>query len=285
MVPVSEKWFTGGKRYSPNRLAASGFSCFLAGPGRGIPARRPGAPPSPAPRENTVTAVFAHRGCTEGGLGENTVAAFAEARRLGADGVELDVRLTKDGALAVHHDAEIPGVGVIPELGVAELPGSVPLLADVLAVCDGMTVNVEIKNAPADPGWDPTELVAALTAEAIDAAGWTDRVLVSSFQPATLRAVQAADERLALGALWGVAADPGRGLAEAAAAGFGAVHPFVLAVTPDLVAQAHTLGLAVNTWTVNGPEDLRRMVELGVDTVITDVLGLALAVAAGGGQA
>jgi glycerophosphoryl diester phosphodiesterase len=284
MVPVSEKWFTGGKRYSPNRLAASGFSCFLEGPGRGIPARPPGAPPSPSPRENTVTAVFAHRGCTEGGLGENTVEAFAEARRLGADGVELDVRLTKDGALAVHHDAEIPGVGVIPELGVAELPGSVPLLADVLAVCDGMTVNVEIKNAPADPGWDATELVAALTAEAIDAAGWTDRVVVSSFQPATLRAVQAADERLALGALWGVAADPGRGLAEAAAAGFRAVHPFVLAVTPDLVEQAHILGLAVNTWTVNGPDDLRRMVELGVDTVITDVLRLALAVAAGAGE-
>jgi len=209
------------------------------------------------------------------------VEAFAEARRVGADGVELDVRLTKDGALAIHHDAEVPGVGIIPELGVAELPGYVPLLTDVLAVCDGMTVNVEIKNAPADPGWDSAELVAALTAEAIDAAGWTDRVLVSSFQPATLRAVQAADERLALGALWGVAADPGRGLEEAAAAGFRAVHPFVLAVTPELVEQAHALGLAVNTWTVNEPHMIRAMVDLGVDTVITDVLSQALAIAAG----
>jgi glycerophosphoryl diester phosphodiesterase len=229
--------------------------------------------------------VFAHRGCTESGIRENTVDAFAEARRLGADGVELDVRLTKDGALAVHHDAVVPGVGVIPELGVAELPGYVPLLADVLAVCDGMTVNVEIKNAPADPGWDSTEMVAALTAEAIEAAGWTERVLVSSFQPATLRAVQAADERLALGALWGVAADAGRGLEEAAAAGFRAVHPFVWAVTPELVELAHTLGLAVNAWTVNGPENLRHMIELGVDTVITDELGLALAIAAGDGEA
>ncbi len=231
--------------------------------------------------ERPVTAIFAHRGCTEGGIRENTVAAFAEARRLGADGVELDVHLTKDGALAVHHDAEVPGVGVIPQLGVAELPDYVPLLADVLAVCDGMTVNVEIKNAPADPGWDAAELVAALTAEAIDAAGWTDGVIVSSFQPATLRAVQAADERLALGALWGVGADPGPGLEEAAAEGFKAVHPFVLAVTPELVERAHALGLAVNTWTVNGPHDLRAMVELGVDTVITDVLRQALAIAAG----
>jgi glycerophosphoryl diester phosphodiesterase len=194
--------------------------------------------------------------------------------------VELDVRLTKDGALAIHHDAEVPGVGVIPELGAAELPGYVPLLADVLAVCDGMTVNVEIKNAPGDPGWDAGEVVAALTAEAIDLAGWTDRVIVSSFQAATLRAVQAADERLALGALWGFGADPGRGLEEAVAEGFAAVHPFVLAVTPELVERAHALGVAVNTWTVNGPDDLRTMVGVGVDTVITDVLGEALAIVA-----
>jgi len=46
-----------------------------------------------------MTAVFAHRGCTEGFV-ENTIPAFAEARRLGADGVELDVRLTSDGALS-----------------------------------------------------------------------------------------------------------------------------------------------------------------------------------------
>ena len=154
-----------------------------------------------------MTAVFAHRGCTEG-FTENTIDAFVEARRLGADGVELDVRLTADGALAIHHDAEIPGLGVIAELEVAELPAHVPLLADVLAVCEGMVVNVEIKNAPQDPGWDAGEAVAALTAAAIDEAGWTSRVLVSSFQVATLRAVQAADGRLALGALWGFGTEP-----------------------------------------------------------------------------
>lgn len=210
---------------------------------------------------------------------ENTLDAFAEARRLGADGVELDVRLTADGALAVHHDAEILGAGLIPELVVAELPPHVPLLADVFAVCEGMTVNVEIKNAPQDPGWDAAEAVAGLVAAAIDEAGWTDRVIVSSFQAATLRAVQAADPRLALGALWGFGDDPGPALAEAAAAGFRAIHPFVLSVTPDLVGQAHAAGLAVNVWTVNRPEDLGAMVTLGVDAVITDRLGDALAVA------
>jgi glycerophosphoryl diester phosphodiesterase len=222
-----------------------------------------------------MTAVFAHRGCTEGFV-ENTIDAFVEAKRLGADGVELDVRLTGDGALAVHHDAEIPGRGVVADLAVADLPPSVPLLGDVLSACEGMVVNVEIKNAPHDPGFDPTEAVAGVTAAVIAERGWTERVIVSSFQVATLRAVQAADGRLALGALWGFSDEPGAALAEAAAGGFRAVHPFVSFVTPDLVGQAHELGLAVHVWTVNSPEDLRAMVALGVDAVITDRLSEAL---------
>jgi glycerophosphoryl diester phosphodiesterase len=228
-----------------------------------------------------VTAVFAHRGCTEG-FTENTIAAFAEARRLGADGVELDVRLTADGALAVHHDAEIPGIGTIDQLEVADLPVQVPLLADVLAVCEGMAVNVEIKNAPQDPGWDPGEAVAALTAAAIEEAGWTARVIVSSFQTATLRAVQAADGRLALGVLWGFAAEVEPALAAAVEAGFAAVHPFVATVDRELVERAHAMGLAVNVWTVNAPDDLRAMLDAGVDTVITDRLREALVVAGDG---
>ena len=231
-----------------------------------------------------MTAVFAHRGCTEG-FNENTIEAFSEARRLGADGVELDVRLTADGGLAIHHDAEIPGLGAIAALEVADLPAHVPLLADVLAVCEGMVVNVEIKNAPQDPGWDPGEAVAALTAAAIEEAGWTARVIVSSFQTATLRAVQAADGRLAIGALWVFAAEVEAALAEVAAAGFGAVHPFFVSVDADLVERAHAMGLAVNVWTVNAPEDLRAMVALGVDTVITDRLGDALAAAGAGPDA
>jgi glycerophosphoryl diester phosphodiesterase len=225
-----------------------------------------------------MTAVFAHRGCTEG-FTENTIDAFAEARRLGADGVELDVRLTADGALAIHHDAQIPGAGIIAQLEVADLPAHVPLLVDVLAVCEGMVVNVEIKNAPQDPGWDAGEAVAALTAAAIEEAGWTRRVIVSSFQVATLRAVQAADGRLALGALWGFATEVDPALAEAAGSGFAAVHPFYVSVDRPLVERAHAMGLGVNVWTVNAAHDLQAMVELGVDTLITDRLGDALAAA------
>ncbi len=172
-----------------------------------------------------------------------------------------------------------PGSAPIDQLEVADLPAHVPLLADVLAVCEGMVVNVEIKNAPQDPGWDPGEAVAALTAVAIEEAGWTARVIVSSFQTATLRAVQAADGRLALGALWGFAAEAEPALAVAVEAGFAAVHPFVASVDPELVERAHAMGLAVNVWTVNAPDDLRAMVAAGADAVITDRLHEALVAA------
>ncbi len=71
-----------------------------------------------------------------------------EARRLGADGVELDVRRTQDGALVVHHDADLPGVGPIARLAVAELPPEVPLLEAALNACGPLTVNIEVKNLP-----------------------------------------------------------------------------------------------------------------------------------------
>ena len=228
-----------------------------------------------------MTAVFAHRGFTAG-FRENTIAAFAEARARGADGVELDVRRSADGALVVHHDAVIDGLGAICELGVRDLPEYVPLLDAALASCDGMTVNVEIKNVPQDPGFEPDHAIAAAVAAAIRDAGFTERVVVSSFNPATVDAVQAADGALAVGWLLAPGADARAALPVAAARGYSALHPYVLGVDAALVQQAHEAGLSVNTWTVNDPADLRTMVGLGADVVITDNLLEALAVAAEG---
>jgi glycerophosphoryl diester phosphodiesterase len=227
-----------------------------------------------------MTAVFAHRGCTDGFV-ENTIDAFVQARRLGADGVELDVHLTGDGALAVHHDPVIDGLGFISALGVPDLPARVPLLADVLTVCEGMVVNVEIKNDPAQGGQDD-DLVAAEVARVISEAGWTERVIVSSFSRGALRAVQRVDGRLELGELWPFLTDIEAGLARATESGWRAVHPFVSEVGPDLVQRAQRAGLAVNAWTVNAPHDLADFVALGVDAVITDNLEVAIALARGG---
>ena len=152
------------------------------------------------------------------------------------------MRLTADGALAVHHDPVIEGLGPVADLTVSDLPAHVPLLADALAVCDGLVVDVEIKNDPAQPGHDPGESVAALTAAAIAEAGWTERVIVSSFQASTLRAAQVADGRLRLGALWSVFADADAALDLAVEEGWHAVHPFVTAISPGLVERAHGAG-------------------------------------------
>ena len=72
--------------------------------------------------------------------------------------------------------------------------------------------------------------------------------------------------------------DPRDALDRAAEAGWRAVHPFVSSVTPELVDAAHERGLAVNVWTVNSPDDMRALVEMGADGLITDRLGDALAV-------
>ena len=74
------------------------------------------------------TAVHAHRGSADAGSGiaENTLASFDRARRLGADGVELDVRMSADGALVVHHDPGVEGLGPICGLDARELPAQVP---------------------------------------------------------------------------------------------------------------------------------------------------------------
>ena len=168
------------------------------------------------------------------------------------------------------------------DLTVPELPGHVPLLADALAVCEGMVVNVEIKNDPGQPGHDPGETVAAVTAAAIAEAGWIDRVIVSSFQVSTLRAVQAADSRLALGILWPFLTDTDAGLALAVDEGWSAVHPFVTEAGPELVERAQAAGLGGQRLDGQCPPRPRpHWCSSGVEAIITDHLAEAAAIARG----
>jgi len=215
--------------------------------------------------------VLAHRGGS-GPWHENTVDAFAGALRAGADGVELDVRRCADGALVVHHDAEVPGSGLIHEHRRDELPAWVPTLGPALAACAGAVVNVEIKNIPTDPGWDPAHQVARDVASVLvrgvgASEPWPAHVVVSSFWPDTLAAVGTAAP---LGLLVHPALDPLSALDTAAGLGCAALHPHHSQVSPELVGRAHGLGVAVATWTVNSPDDLDAVVEAGVDVVITD---------------
>jgi glycerophosphoryl diester phosphodiesterase len=218
------------------------------------------------------TAVQAHRGSPDpaSGVVENTLEAFHRARELGADGVELDVRLTADGGLAVHHDAVVPGAGPVHELATADLPDRVPLLADALEACTGMLVNIEIKNQPGEAAFDPTERASGLVVGVVEELGRSGTVVVSSFWSAALAAVRTAGPRLACGLLVVPSFDPGSSIEAAVGLGCTAVHLPVGSVDGPTVDAAHRVGLAVAAWTVADDVTLAAMLDAGVDTVITD---------------
>lgn len=223
-----------------------------------------------------MTQVFGHRGASSVEK-ENSLEAFAAARHLGADGVELDVRRTADGAMAVHHDAVLSDGRVIVAVTAAELPEDVALLDAALRACGPMRVNIEIKNVPIDPDFDPTESVAAQVVDLVGAMGVADQIIVSSFGLAAIDAVRALDPSLATGWLTIPNYDQMRALDTAIDNGHGALHPYFTTVTEELVAAAHAAGVAINTWTVDDPSEMERLAALGVDAIITNDVALAVA--------
>ncbi|MBN2622481.1 MAG: glycerophosphodiester phosphodiesterase [Acidimicrobiales bacterium] len=220
---------------------------------------------------------------------ENTVASLRAALALGADGVELDVRRTADGVLAVHHDAHLADGRAIVATTWDDMPDHVPDLAAALDAVQGAgVVNVEIKNWPDDVDFDVGLGIVDRVLEALAArpAAERARVLVSCFHLATVDRVRAlapdlATAWLVLGPvepLGDTTTDPVAALvAQAAGAGHDALHPHHAFVTPTLVEAAHAAGLAVNTWTCDDPERIRWLDGIGVDGVVTNVPDVALA--------
>lgn len=205
--------------------------------------------------------------------------AFAAAARLGADGVELDVRRSAGGALVVRHDPTLPDGRVIANVAVADLPDWVPLLAAAVDACHGISVNIEIKNLPHEPGWDPTEAIAVEVARF--AADRSDADLsVSAFTLATIDAVRAAEPDVRTGWLTLAGYDQLAAVANAADRGHVALHPHHEGLSAAVVEAAHDAGLTVITWTVDEPDRLRAVADMGVDAVITNVPDVALDVLA-----
>ncbi|MBX3312945.1 MAG: glycerophosphodiester phosphodiesterase [Actinobacteria bacterium] len=222
--------------------------------------------------------VIAHRGASAAAT-ENTVEAFRLAGTLGADWIELDVRRTADGALVVHHDEALPDGRDLVALDRAEVPSHVPDLATALDACAPLSVNVEIKNWPADVDFDPAAAIVEPVVAELVARTMSDRVLVSCFHLPTLDRVRSVDPSIPTAVLHGPVEGTWDGFADSmAAAGHRALHPWDLIVDEALVEAAHRHGLEVNVWTVNDPDRMRTLVDMGVDGLCTDVPDVARAV-------
>lgn len=215
--------------------------------------------------------IYAHRGASADHP-ENTLPAFAGAREQGSDWVELDVRLSADGALVVLHDgtyADGRDVALVPS---HERPATVPLLGEALDACAGMGVNIEIKVDR--PGTDVADRVAELLA-ARRSDGIEQPISVSSFDEATLDRVKALDASIDIAQLlFDLSADPDA-VQRAAGRGATAINPWDPFVDEALMQRCRDLGLEVNPWTVDDRDRIVTLAALGVDGIITNVPALA----------
>jgi glycerophosphoryl diester phosphodiesterase len=223
--------------------------------------------------------VIAHRGASAT-FPENSAAAFAGAVAQGADGVELDVRRTADGRLALSHDDTLPDGTVVVETAFADLPDGLIDLAQALDVCAPLAiVNTEIKNWPDDKDFDPTEQLASDVVALLRDRGEHDdgRHLISCFHLPTVDRVHELAPSLATAWLLGLVDDPAALIDKAAEHGHVAVHPHHVFVNDEFVTRAHAAGLQVNTWTCDDPDRITWLADLGVDAVVTNVPDVALA--------
>jgi glycerophosphoryl diester phosphodiesterase len=224
-----------------------------------------------------LTSIIGHRGAPAA-YRENTLEAFLEAVRLGADGVELDIRRAVDGALAVHHDAVLPSGAVLRNIAGTELPTWVPTLPDVFdALDDSVVVDVEIKNMPNEADWDPAESIAAAAARLIAERGRQDTTLVTSFNLNAVDVARSVAPSVRTGWLTLTGYDQRAALETVIERGHQTLLPGHEAVTGDLVDAAHGAGVEVVAWTVDEPERMQELADMGVDAVITNVPDVAVA--------
>jgi glycerophosphoryl diester phosphodiesterase len=192
---------------------------------------------------------------------------------MGADAVELDVRRSLDGMLVVHHDPVLADGRLIRATPSADLPEAVPSLAVALDACAGMWVNVEIKNDPGEPDFDDTEALADATVAVLRERGDDERWLISSFRMETIdRCRQLAPT---IPTAWLTVDVPADVTDVLTAHGHVALHPWVGAVTAEVIERCHAAGLRVNCWTCDDADRMRELVAAGIDGICTNVPDVA----------
>jgi glycerophosphoryl diester phosphodiesterase len=218
--------------------------------------------------------VFAHRGGSALAP-ENTMAAFGNGLSLGADGIELDVHLSKDAVVVVHHDTTVDrttsGRGAVAGLSHAELARlDVPELGDVLRTFRDARVIVELKvNSP--------ELASAVVG-IVRQANAVERVCLGAFGQRVLNAARALEPAIATSAAreevrWALYRSWVRRASYGAPYGGFQVPESAGStriVSRRFVELAHRADLAVQVWTVDDETNANRLLSWGVDALITD---------------
>ncbi len=248
--------------------------------------------------------LFAHRGASAEAP-ENTMPAFSRALERRVRYLELDCHATRDGEIVVLHDAELErttdGQGPVSALSFSELERldaghrfsrdghtypfrgcgvRVPRFSEVLKAFPGVHLNLEVKQA------EPpiAEQVIAL----VRGANATSRVLLAAEDDGVLSRIEALDPGTALGSSTADVIAFVKAAAEARLESFKPrghalqIPPDAFGqplVTPELVKAAHALGLFVHVWTINEAEEMRRLLALGVDGLMSDDPALLLATA------
>jgi glycerophosphoryl diester phosphodiesterase len=226
-----------------------------------------------------LTRIIGHGPVDGTGAPINVMASYPECRAAGVDGVELDLRLTRDGALVVIHDPDLPDGRAVAETRVDLLPPEVPLLEQVLDATRGLVVNVEIKNHPRDPAWDPDQTIVSQLVDLLAARSWTDEVLVSCFEVATIDCLQELAAGVPTALLYFSRRPADELLSVAVGHGHRVVHPYDTMVDEVFMRTARSLSLAVNVWLADDapPSRLGDLVALGVDGLITPQISAARA--------
>lgn len=234
-----------------------------------------------------MTKVWAHRGAS-GYYPENTMSSFEEAVRQKADGIELDVHLSKDGYLVVCHDETLNrttnGKGFIKQYDLYELKqldaGSwfdkrfkgekIPLLEEAIDLVkrSNMELNIEIKAGSIFyPGIEEKVL------KMIDKYGIRSKVIISSFDHYSLVKIKNIDKDIKTGILYTEALY--KPINYMKTTGANALHPNYITLTKDIVEEAHALGIDINTYTVNIEEHIRFIKAMNVNAIITNYPDLA----------
>lgn len=227
---------------------------------------------------------LAHRGAQKVAP-ENTMAAFERARAMGADGVELDVQLSADGAMVVMHDSRVErttdGHGAIKELKLDYLRGldagrwfspefageRVPILDEVLDWAGStMLLNIELKSFSLRG-----DGLEAKVIEAVRRAQLQARVILSSFNPLSLIRVARIAPEMSIGLLYSRDLPlPLRRAWLRPAVRPDALHPHWTMVNDPYMSWARRAGYRVNVWTPDEFRDHQRLTELHVDAIITN---------------